>query len=235
MSKGTNKINQFSLVCYTKNDLDLLISKDIKRYAYIYHDKDTKEPHYHLFISTLNPRRRNWLDTWKLTNIPEQNIFCEPCKDFNALMLYFLHRKNPEKYQYELTSICANFEFNAVDNIESNEHLDTYNTIINIIEKKDTWRNLFKTNPKLIFSAGSLKTAHDLIKNEDEYYLLQKQKTEFEKQQAEFKKFVEDMEDYYKSQRHIDMPIIKLNKETGETTIETPQQTALDLSPKNDL
>jgi len=190
------KIQRYSLIVYSKNDLNMLLSENIKRYAYILHDRDIKninrkrysykilkqlskiklctyrllkKAHYHLFISFVSPRRYKWLDTWKLTNKTEENIMCEPVKDFDALMLYFLHRNDLKEHQYNLSDIQSNFEIYDVDNNESVEHLDTFEKIHSIVNKKYSWFDLFKNNPKLIFSSGSLKTVYNLLNDEQNH------------------------------------------------------------------
>lgn len=175
---GTCATQMYSLVVYNKSDLDLLLTYNVKRYAYIYHDKDIitvegveepKTPHYHVFISFKTPRRKLWLDTFKSihkANIKE-NILVEPCKDLEALLIYFTHEKQLDKHQYDRKDITSNFDINQADTV-SNKNYDVFGALYDIARsrKNHGWHDLFKNNPNLIFSAPALKTAYNLMTEE---------------------------------------------------------------------
>lgn len=154
----------YSLIVYDKEDLDNLLEYDVKRYAYIYHNKDEKEPHYHLFLSFNRPRRKGWLDYYKLHNKIKQNIFCEQCRDLEKLLLYFTHstEESKDKYQYSKNDIVANFELDKAEYL-SDKNADIVQSLIDMTSGKMSWLQLFLENPNLIFSSRNLEHAYKLI------------------------------------------------------------------------
>lgn len=78
------------------------IFDDCKNYAYIYHDKDGNEPHYHyLFQLKSNCTFRSFLCRYDVKMHAE--ICFSPLGSFE----YLIHKNNPEKYQYLLENITA--------------------------------------------------------------------------------------------------------------------------------
>ena len=166
---GAVQVQQYSLVVYDKNDLDLLLNYNVKRWAYILHDKDKNddgtpaEPHYHLFLSFLSPRRKLWLDTFKAIKKPSQNIFCEPCRDLDALLLYFTHFNDPDKYQYLRDSIQSNFALDEAEQI-THKRYELYQQLKQMANNKGDWLDIYENDPDLLFSACALDRAYDQIK-----------------------------------------------------------------------
>lgn len=167
--KGNNNYSNYSLVLYDISDLTYIISMPtVDKYAYIYHDKDEKEPHYHLYIHFISRRRLNWLDHEKLKHTFVQNVMCERVIDVNQLILYFLHRNSPEKYQYNVEDIISNYNFMDFNENEKDDNADILEGIIAIIERRLTWSEFLKRYPKLIFSMTNIKRTYDVLFNE--YY-----------------------------------------------------------------
>lgn len=166
--KGSVPQQQYSLVVYNKADLNSLLFYDVKRYAYILHDKDVNEdgtpamPHYHLFVSFERPRRKQWLDTYKFLHNPVENILCEPCKELDALLLYFCHFNEKEKYQYPRADIVANFPLSKAEE-SAHKRYDTLQTLKAIVEDKADWLTLYENDPDLLFSACALDRATEQI------------------------------------------------------------------------
>lgn len=94
-------------------------------YAYIYHDKDLKEDlsdfkkaHYHFHVYYKYQKElTTWADLFGV-NLPRtQKIDYKP-----GAIRYLTHAENNDKYQYDITSINANFEFiKYFDKLISNE------------------------------------------------------------------------------------------------------------------
>ena len=167
--KRNNNYSNYSLVVYDKSDLEYIIRlKTVDKYAYIYHDKDESEPHYHLYIHFMSRRRLNWLEHEKLTHAFKQNIMCERVIDVNQLFLYFLHRNSPEKYQYSVKDIISNYNFLDTNENAKDDNADILQCIMDIVERKLTWAEFLKRYPKLIFSMSNIKRTYDVLFNE--YY-----------------------------------------------------------------
>lgn len=167
--KGNNNYSNYSLIVYDKSDLDYIIRmKTVDKYAYIYHDKDESEPHFHLYIHFVSRRRLNWLEHEKLTHTFKQNVMCERVIDVNQLFLYFLHRNSPEKYQYHVKDIISNYNFLDTNENSKDDNADILECIIAIVERKLTWSEFLKRYPKLIFSMSNIKRTYDVLFNE--YY-----------------------------------------------------------------
>ena len=167
--KENNHYSNYSLVVYDKSDLEYIINMpSVDRYAYIYHDKDESEPHYHLYVHFTSRRRLKWLEYEKLTHTFAQNVMCERVIDVNQLFLYFLHRNNPEKYQYSIEDIVSNYNFMDVQENEKDDNADILEGIIAIVERRLTWSEFLKRYPKLIFSMSNIKRTYDVLFSE--YY-----------------------------------------------------------------
>lgn len=185
--KKSERTRNYSLVLYNIDDLNKIIDQPnkIQKYAYIYHDKDfnidketgettPKAPHYHLYIRFYSVARITWLDTLRKKEVFKENVMIEICADPERLILYFMHKLNPEKHQYPETDIKASFDISKITNEnETTDHADIFKEIKKISESKSTWEKLFTKYPKLIYSAGSLKTVAELI---DKEYLSQRRK-----------------------------------------------------------
>ena len=165
--KRNNNYANYSLVVYDKSDLEYIINMNtVDKYAYIYHNKDESEPHYHLYIHFTSRRRLKWLEYEKLTHTFEQNVMCERVIDVNQLFLYFLHRNNPEKYQYSIKDIISNYNFMDANENDKDDNADILECILAIIEHKLTWAEFLKRYPNLIFSMSNIKRTYDVLFNE---------------------------------------------------------------------
>lgn len=89
--------------------------KTIKEYAFILHDKDIdeetgepKKPHYHLYLSFGSSNVTfNYIALWFHTST--QSV--ERVKGGKyAVLRYYTHAGHPEKYQYNVADIVANFD-----------------------------------------------------------------------------------------------------------------------------
>lgn len=93
----------------------MALRRSVKEYAMILHDKDChengepKKAHYHVY---LNFGKTNWKfqDVAKWFDIRAERVGYIKTKDSGVLLNYYLHKSEPDKYQYELEDIIANFD-----------------------------------------------------------------------------------------------------------------------------
>lgn len=101
-----------SLVSYSDPLIDLssLLDKSLY-YCYILHDRDLLKdgspavPHYHCLLYLKNPIVCGNLSRYSATH---QNVFCEPVYDKGGSFRYLTHQDNPDKFQYDSSSIVSN-------------------------------------------------------------------------------------------------------------------------------
>jgi len=95
-----------------KQDITPLIEQ-YPKWAWILHDKDSSketgeliEPHYHYYLEFLNQRHLDSIA--KEFNI-EINMI-EVVRDKKGILSYLTHSRHPDKYQYDISEVHANFE-----------------------------------------------------------------------------------------------------------------------------
>lgn len=117
-----------------------VMSGYVRDYAYILHDKDTKEdgtlkePHYHIFV-----RLKASTDSKYIAGafgVPEQYVGKIHGKWVDALM-YCTHENAPEKFQYSEEDVISNFDFHAVKEKEK-EKKSKDARLLEIIDGIDT-------------------------------------------------------------------------------------------------
>lgn len=96
---------QWSLVTYASVVEFSPLLAQCEHYAYIYHDKDGVEPHYHLLCVFKNPRALKGLqDTIK----SDQNTLGEPVKSsLEEMYKYLTHERETDKVLYPKESIVC--------------------------------------------------------------------------------------------------------------------------------
>lgn len=134
-------------------------------YAYILHDKDKKEDgtlktaHYHFY-----GKRKSPITEQSLKNFAkkcEQNIFYENLKsNQNALMRYFLHADNDDKFHYEEKDIVSNFDLSKAKTIDNS--IDPAE-IITMFDMGFTTIDIVRKYPKLIYSIANLQRYEKLL------------------------------------------------------------------------
>lgn len=82
------------------------IVKQYPKYAYICHDKDDAEVHYHYYVEFLNPRSISALA--KELNIPENMI--EQVYSKKGILTYLTHDNANDKHHYDKSEIISNFD-----------------------------------------------------------------------------------------------------------------------------
>lgn len=166
--------NQSRTVCciiYDIADLQLFIDNfqfaDYE-YAYIYHDKDKQEdgslkpPHYHFY-----GHRKSPITEQSLKNFAKkcsQNIFYENLKSNDgALLRYFIHIDNEDKYHYEESEIIANFDIQSkLHNFQVEQKVDPAD-IVSMFEQGFNTYQIIKKYPKLLYSIASLQRFEKLV------------------------------------------------------------------------
>lgn len=105
-------------VCY---DLSMLLdflnkSSYIEHYAFIFHDSDDCEPHYHFLLCLVRSRRLSDV----LNSINKEgssNVLVESCSSPSAIVRYFVHADDPDKYQYSVDSIVSDTDLSYFDTL----------------------------------------------------------------------------------------------------------------------
>lgn len=93
-----DRFYRWSLVLYGNEEDVLKVCKVSQHYAYIVHDKEEKEKHWHVLCTF-----KVWKSLASIKSIIDnrQNVFGEEIHDKQAAYRYLTHKDNPEKYQYE--------------------------------------------------------------------------------------------------------------------------------------
>lgn len=107
------QLKECHLVSYdvepTEYELSIL---GVKEYARILHDNDflddgtLKKAHYHVYLKFYKKKDINVIA--KIFNIKPNLV--QKVKNKGALIRYFIHKDNPEKYQYSDFEILSNFD-----------------------------------------------------------------------------------------------------------------------------
>lgn len=107
----------------------------IKRYAYIFHDKDTDKDgnlikrHIHLILEFTNPMpTTNIASVFK---VKENFIERIKSKKFEDSFKYLMHLNAPNKYQYSIDEVFSNF--NIIEAIQKKDDKELLNEIIDKI------------------------------------------------------------------------------------------------------
>lgn len=124
-------------------------------WAYIFHDKDDKEPHYHYFLQF--NKNKNILALAKEFYCDEFTFMCENVRDKTKCLRYLVHADNGDKYQYPLSDV----ESSAITQVERANRLQVDATENN----EQLMRDLFTLD---VFQLGA-KYGRDFIKNTRHY------------------------------------------------------------------
>lgn len=106
---------------------EAVMKRNIKKYAYILHDKDTdekgclKQVHWHICLRFCDSQDTKYVAGW--FGIEEQYVNKSKSGHFEDMLLYLTHRNASEKYQYSLDDVRANFDYQRF--IEKNGKLST--------------------------------------------------------------------------------------------------------------
>lgn len=75
--------------------------RDIKHYAYAYHDKDDNEPHTHIILLWHNGMSTSALKK-RFKRFTDQNTLVEVLLDKTACYQYLTHENDDDKYHYDI-------------------------------------------------------------------------------------------------------------------------------------
>lgn len=110
MASHSLRSRQWSLVTYADEDDFKFLLQACKHWAYIYHDKDGVEPHWHLLCVFQNARAFEGLKSLIRSN---QNTFGEVIKStLEDLYKYLTHDKQTDKQLYDKSAVkCDDISF----------------------------------------------------------------------------------------------------------------------------
>ena len=130
MAGHSLRSRQWSLVTYAGEDEFQFLLQACKHWAYIYHDKDGVEPHWHLLCVFQNARAFEGLKSLIKSN---QNTFGEVIKStLEDMYKYLTHDKQTDKQLYDKSAVkCDDISFWA--NVEDNEQNVTDSLIDDIL------------------------------------------------------------------------------------------------------
>lgn len=177
MAKGkrASAVRLHSLITYAdEKDIQNVIfnhSSSIRSYAYIHHNRDKTEPHYHLVIRTYDAWTQTqllkWFDNLKLSK--NVNTFYEEGGDIGGLHTYLQHKdlKSIEagKEQYELEEI-KDFGLFA-EYTEKDSYDGTYEIINAMLNGVPTRTLVRRYGKQLIYHYSQFVAVRDAITQED--------------------------------------------------------------------
>lgn len=119
MKNDLNSSSKYvSGVCY---DLSMLLSfldktSYVEHYAFIYHDSDDSEPHYHFLLCLARSRRLSDV----LNSIKKEgtsNVLVESCLSPSSIVRYFVHADDSDKFQYSVDCIVSDTDLSYFDSL----------------------------------------------------------------------------------------------------------------------
>lgn len=124
-------------------------SRQVRGYAYIYHDKDDSEKHFHVVLRTFDawtPEQvAKWFGLCKDDKEEYVNTFNEPVSDLTAICNYLTHKDvdsiKAGKHQYYEKEII---DRNLLRTIEKKEACDHSFAILLALEKGSSLRDLLR-------------------------------------------------------------------------------------------
>lgn len=100
------KRRNYTFALTKDNDRIIKIVEKYPKYAYIKHDKDNAEIHYHYYIEFPNPRSINSVATE--LSIPDNML--EQVYSKKGILAYLTHENSPDKHHYDTSEIISNFD-----------------------------------------------------------------------------------------------------------------------------
>lgn len=156
----------FKVVTY-HTDIEIIKSfcKNCFKYAYILHDKDDTDSHYHILCTFKQNKSFESVRAF----MPEgQNTFVQPMKDKRGDYDYLTHLNCPEKYQYDSSAIvCNDLSYFAGKLSQSLDNEEFYNDLTDPTKSlkmlairygRDFMRNFARYREFLDFSERELCT-----------------------------------------------------------------------------
>ena len=172
---STKRTRVFSIITYVSEaDIQDAIrthTKSLRAFAYILHDRDEAEPHYHLLLRTYDAwsstQITKWFDKYKLRD--NNNTFVEPATDLHALQEYITHSDYQSikegKHQYSVEEVVDGGLF---DMIEQKDSYDGTFEIVNAMLQGVPTRTLVRRYGKqLIYHYSQFCAIVEAINSED--------------------------------------------------------------------
>lgn len=165
----------FSIVTYiTEKDIQNVLtshSRSLRSFAYIRHDKDESEPHFHLLIRTYDAwtstQISKWFDTFKLKD--NTNTFVEPANDLYALQEYITHSDYQSiqegKHRYNIEEVVDGGLFDMIEAKDSYD--DTYEIINALLQGVPTKVLIRRYGKKLIYHYSQFMAVKEAIEREE--------------------------------------------------------------------
>lgn len=137
MKKKSNvRTREASLIVYMQQDelLKMIVSlqlyHNLKHFAFIKHDMDEKEPHYHLYLYFINARELKGI-YWLVKSYTKSNVMIEAVHDkYSLVNEYFIHKGYEDKYQYPKDNVVMDDERFFQGTTEENKTIDMLLDII---------------------------------------------------------------------------------------------------------
>ena len=161
--------------CYHLEQLTAIInSVDVRSYAYILHDKckkenseELKKPHYHFLVQLTKDQRGSWFKQFNGEDIGI--VFIEPTRSPVNAFNYLIHDtekcRKEKAYLYDPSERISTIEDFTSDEKE-NEHEELCKDLFALLDRKMTWHEFIRKNPKRIYSISSFSKAHELLSGE---------------------------------------------------------------------
>uniref|UniRef100_A0AAU8B7J5 Replication protein n=1 Tax=Dulem virus 75 TaxID=3145786 RepID=A0AAU8B7J5_9VIRU len=134
---ASKKYRNFSAVMYEQPDIK---NVSAQRWAYILHDKDIekdgslKKAHYHILLEFVNPRSVS--SVAKMLGIAENMV--EIVYSVEGSRLYLTHANAPDKTQYDVSEVVANYDLENVDKPLS------FLALYDMCEKNETFKDFIE-------------------------------------------------------------------------------------------
>ena len=136
----------FSLICYFETDFEIFQAlnniQDLQKFAFIRHDKDISQPHYHVALVTANGHTLTAISRHFKNNTNAKNCMIEELCSPKGIYIYFTHEEeDEEKYKYDVKDIITNDnEFFASAEFINDVCVDIINAMLNNVPTRDLVR-----------------------------------------------------------------------------------------------
>lgn len=178
--RGERQGRYFACVLYVNSEelLNCMIQDkrlQIRAYAFIRHDKDTRDngelmdSHFHLLLRVRNPKTIQQIYKWFYPNEEKQNVFVEFIWNKQGAVDYLTHENEKDKHHYDLSEVvdCG------LDDIlsEDDDKDESYEIISHLLDKSMTIRELVKCYGRdFVIHFQSYMSVVDSIKQEENHY-----------------------------------------------------------------
>lgn len=152
-------------------------ASSVRAFAYILHDKDEAEPHYHLILRLHQAWTPSAIEKWfkGLTDKKNEpiNTFAEKANDLTALELYLTHddfeSRQKGKHQYPKSAIKDHGLWDIVPKNDSKDH--TYDIICDVMNGMTERQLIIRHGKEYLYHRYQYKEIVDAIITEEGYGL----------------------------------------------------------------